>query len=79
MIEFCFFFQDSENMPKVAIAVAIPKATPFLEEFFDSIVALEYPRQKLSIFIYNSVSFEIKNTATNYLHTKCILKSGFVP
>lgn len=52
-------------MPKVTIAVAIPKATPFLEEFFDSIVALEYPRQKLSIFIYNGVSFDMKNTATN--------------
>lgn len=45
-------------MPKVTIGIFIIKPTPFLEEFFDSILALEYPREKLSIFIYNAVSEE---------------------
>lgn len=45
-------------MPKVTIGIFIIKPTPFLEEFFDSILALEYPREKLGIFIYNAVSEE---------------------
>lgn len=63
-------FQEKENWPKVTIAVAIAKATPFLEEFFDSIHALEYPKEKLSLFIYNNVSLisiqdSIPKTETN--------------
>lgn len=34
------------------------KPSAFLEEFFDSILALEYPREKLSIFIYNNVKHQ---------------------
>lgn len=59
------FFQDDAKLPKVAIAISIPKATPFLEEFFDSIVALEYPKEKLSVFIYNNVSFKLNLTEKN--------------
>lgn len=44
-------------MPKVTIAVVIPEASPFLEEFFDSILALEYPKEKLNLFIYNNVEY----------------------
>lgn len=51
--------QDTENFPKVTIAVAISKATPFMEEFFDSILALDYPREKLDMFIYNNVSINL--------------------
>lgn len=28
-----------------------------MEEFFDSILALEYPREKLNVFIYNNVPY----------------------
>lgn len=44
-------------MPKITIAVIIPEATPFLEEYFDSIYALEYPKNKLNLFIYNNVPY----------------------
>lgn len=49
--------QESENLPKVTIAISIVKPTPFIEEFFDSILALDYPQNKISIFIFNSVGF----------------------
>lgn len=42
-------------MPNVTIAIFIPKATPFMEEYFDSILAIDYPKDKLSVFIYNNV------------------------
>lgn len=47
---------EKENLPKVTLAINIPKAVPFLEEFFQKILALEYPKDKLSLFIYNDVS-----------------------
>lgn len=28
-----------------------------MEEFFDSILALEYPKEKLNLFIYNNVEY----------------------
>lgn len=49
--------KGAENLPKVTIAISIPLATPFLEEFFDSILALEYPKEKLNVFIYNNVLY----------------------
>ncbi|XP_055326484.1 procollagen-lysine,2-oxoglutarate 5-dioxygenase isoform X2 [Sitodiplosis mosellana] len=51
------YSEKQEDLPKVTIAVAIPNATPFLEEFFDSILALDYPKEKLNIFIYNNVQY----------------------
>lgn len=54
-----FFTQKQDNLPKVTIAITITKATPFLEEFFDSIYAFEYPKDKLNLFIYNDVCFQI--------------------
>ena len=35
----------------------IPQAMPFLEEFFDSIYALDYPKEKLNLFIYNNILY----------------------
>lgn len=48
-------FSDPEKMPTVSLALFIEKATPFLEEYFDSIAALEYPKKKISLFVHNNV------------------------
>lgn len=48
---------EETALPTVAIAVFVEKPMPFLEEFFESILALEYPKSKLSLFIHNNVSF----------------------
>lgn len=45
-----------ESLPKVSIAIIIPKAMPFLEEYLQKILALDYPKEKLSLFVYNDVS-----------------------
>ncbi|CAO1438406.1 unnamed protein product [Diamesa hyperborea] len=41
----------------VLIALFIESPTPFLEEYLDKIVKLNYPQQKIHIFIHNSVEY----------------------
>ncbi|GLH02834.1 Glycosyltransferase 25 family member [Gryllus bimaculatus] len=43
--------------PKVLIAIFIEQPTPFLEEFFQKVLNLEYPKNKLHLFIHNNVKF----------------------
>lgn len=47
---------DEADLPVVALGLFIPKPTPFLREYFESILALDYPRNKLHVFLYNNVS-----------------------
>lgn len=49
-------FTDPKDFPIVTIGIFITNPTPFLQEYFDSILALEYPKDKLHIFLYNNVS-----------------------
>ena len=41
----------------VLIALFIESPTPFLEEYLDKILKLNYPQQKIHIFIHNSVEY----------------------
>ncbi|XP_055326486.1 procollagen-lysine,2-oxoglutarate 5-dioxygenase-like isoform X2 [Sitodiplosis mosellana] len=73
------YYRKQEDLPKVTIAIAIPNATPFLEEFFDSILALDYPKEKLNMFIYNNVQYHddlvqtfLKTHGDEYSSTKQI-------
>ncbi|KAG7495864.1 procollagen-lysine,2-oxoglutarate 5-dioxygenase 3-like [Solea senegalensis] len=53
------FFNDvpDEEMPLVYVAVFIEHATPFMEEFLERLVTLNYPSAKLRLFIHNNVVF----------------------
>lgn len=42
-------------MPLVYVAVFIEQATPFMEEFLDRLVTLNYPLDRLRLFIHNNV------------------------
>lgn len=50
--------EDVDAMPIVTVGLFIVKPTPFLEEYFDSIRALEYPKHRMNIFVYNNVSLK---------------------
>lgn len=54
-----------EKMPLVYIALFIELNTPFLEEGLQKIQALEYPKEKIHLFIHNNVS--ISCIFRNYL------------
>lgn len=47
---------DMNALPTVTMGLFIVKATPFLEEYFDSIRSIDYPKEKLFLFVYNNVS-----------------------
>lgn len=38
------------------MALIIEKATPFMEAYFDTILAIDYPKKNLNIFLHNAVS-----------------------
>lgn len=52
-------FEDPSALPTVTIGIFVEKPTPFLEEFLQSILALEYPKNKISLFVHNAVSWWI--------------------
>lgn len=45
---------DSE-LPTVTVAVFIAKATPFFSDFLRLVDALDYPKNKLNVFVHNAV------------------------
>lgn len=44
-------------MPTVLIAMFIEESTPFLEDFFESVQQLRYPRDKIHLLIHNSIEY----------------------
>lgn len=45
------------EMPTVVMAVFIEQGTPFFEEQLEKLYKLEYPKQKIHLFLHNNVSF----------------------
>lgn len=45
-----------QEYPKVLIGVFIEHPTPFLPEFFQRLMMLDYPKDKLHVFVHNNVS-----------------------
>lgn len=48
------------KLPKILMAIFINVPTPFLDEFFQKIRALKYPKTKIDIFIHNNKNFHSK-------------------
>lgn len=45
-----------QEYPSVLVGVFIEKPTPFLPEFFQRLLSLDYPKEKMKVFIHNNVS-----------------------
>lgn len=45
------------ELPYVLISIFVHQPTPFLEEFFEKIGQLDYPKSRLSLFVHNSVEY----------------------
>lgn len=45
-----------QEYPSVLVGVFIEKPTPFLPEFFQRLLSLDYPKNKIKVFIHNNVS-----------------------
>ena len=46
-------FEGLKEKPEIVLAIFIEQNTPFLEEFFEKIAALNYPKDKIDLFIHN--------------------------
>jgi hypothetical protein len=62
-----------ESYPTVLVAVFIEQPTPFLEEFLDKIYYIEYPRQKLHLFVCNSVRITVYIMNTKCKSVSCVV------
>lgn len=71
---------DDDAYPTIVIALFIEKPTAFLEEFFEKIASLKYPKSKLYLFIHNRVAYHeqlvddfLEKHSDEYRGTKMIL------
>ncbi|KAF5273202.1 hypothetical protein FQR65_LT17183 [Abscondita terminalis] len=48
-----------KDLPSVVLAIFIETATPFMDEFFIKILDLEYPKERMHLFIHNNVKYHI--------------------
>jgi hypothetical protein len=44
-----------EDYPGVLAAVFVETPTPFFSEFFERLLAMEYPKSRIDVFIHNVV------------------------
>lgn len=50
-------YRDTSTFPTVLIAIYITREVPFMDHFFQDLKKLRYPKSKISIMIFNSVSY----------------------
>ncbi|XP_056420796.1 procollagen-lysine,2-oxoglutarate 5-dioxygenase 2 isoform X1 [Hyla sarda] len=64
-----------EDYPRVTVGVFIEQPTPFLPEFFKRLLALDYPKEKLSLFIHNSEVYHEKHVQKFWKEAKTVIKN----
>lgn len=47
--------QSSAEYPSVVLALFVEQLTPFLEEFFERIVELDYPKERIDLLVHTQV------------------------
>lgn len=69
----------SGEFPIILMGIFINLDTPFIEEFFDKISQLDYPKEKIHLYIYNKMNFHnstvqkwISDNSESYLSVKKI-------
>lgn len=51
-----FLSPQEDDYPSVLIALFVEVPSPFIAEYFQAVTALNYPKNKIHIFIHNAVS-----------------------
>ncbi len=54
------------DLPLITVAIFIPRPTPFLEEFFALIKALNYDKKRMSLFVFNKIPEHQKVVEENF-------------
>lgn len=56
-----FLFFQPDDAPSVLIGIFIVHPTPFIDSFFAKILQLRYPKEKISLIIYNKSAYHDKH------------------
>ena len=49
--------EDKTKWPTVVLAVFIEHPSPFLVEMLEKVTELDYPKEKISLWVHNAVSY----------------------
>ena len=52
-------FKTLVEVPNVVIGIFIEQPTPFIAEFFDKVAHLDYPKDKIDLFIHNTENYHL--------------------
>ncbi|XP_073435216.1 procollagen-lysine,2-oxoglutarate 5-dioxygenase 2 isoform X1 [Dendrobates tinctorius] len=63
-----------EDYPRVTVGVFIEQPTPFLPQFFTRLLALDYPKEKLSLFIHNREVYHEKHVQKFWKDAKSVIE-----
>ncbi|XP_015786267.1 procollagen-lysine,2-oxoglutarate 5-dioxygenase 1 [Tetranychus urticae] len=67
-----------DDLPSVLIGIFIIHPTPFIESFFARIVQLSYPKEKISLIIYNKSAYHDKHVADFVKHNTSVYRNVYV-
>jgi procollagen-lysine,2-oxoglutarate 5-dioxygenase len=52
---------QESDYPSVLVAIFVESATPFIREFFQRVAALDYPKDRIDVYVHNNVDFHNKD------------------
>ncbi|XP_077480890.1 procollagen-lysine,2-oxoglutarate 5-dioxygenase 2 isoform X1 [Stigmatopora argus] len=64
-----------KEYPNVLVGVFIEHPTPFLPEFFQRLISLDYPKDKLSVFVHNNEVYHEKHMQKIWEEHKNVFRS----
>ncbi|CAI9614095.1 unnamed protein product [Staurois parvus] len=64
-----------DGYPDITVGIFVEQPTPFLPEFFSRLLALDYPKDKLSVFIHNREVYHEKHIQKFWEKAKGIIKN----
>ena len=53
---FIFYYFQKEEYPKILMGLFIEKPTPFIPEFLNRMMRLDYPKKRIDLLIHTTVS-----------------------
>ncbi|XP_023948585.1 procollagen-lysine,2-oxoglutarate 5-dioxygenase isoform X1 [Bicyclus anynana] len=76
---------NDDELPTVMLAVFIEQTTPFMEEFLQQLLDIDYPKKKLHLYLHNNVEYHETQVAKffsaysrDYLSAKSIKPTDFI-
>uniref|UniRef100_A0A8C1SK21 procollagen-lysine 5-dioxygenase n=1 Tax=Cyprinus carpio TaxID=7962 RepID=A0A8C1SK21_CYPCA len=64
-----------KEFPQVTVAIYIEQPTPFLPEFLERFLSLDYPKDKLNVFVHNSEVYHEKHIQKFWEENKDVFRS----